>query len=482
MAPFTAWLPAHSDQDFDLVVKVVGPGAPALLKTWSPIAQYLIDRGFAVMAQSGKFNGDSHDNLLHIRIAARTFYSMGDGCDVLIYLSEHLPEFRQFGLQPGSVFLWDPPAHPQVPPILPEGVVPYHIPLSALCASCGEGVIGKGFAALGALLQLLGIQEEAFPDLTAAAATPRSFAAGWDYARRVLEKHDAYALPQSPASDAPGQVLLTPHQAIMLGFAVSACDCGEACGSELNGSAVAQWVTRHTGMAGSIVSVLESKNQPGLQAYRMPQGKVMAILQGDASSVRTCLDAFTAPKVFVAPDISNALGLLLAGHALIHDGLSDGVGVLIEETVARRQQSVEIRSLVGRIRRGSTDQGNTAVPYQPDPVTAMVDREEGPNADVGFVAWGAAQGVVRDAVTLCRNFGLNVASLYPKVIVPFPKEELESFARTVKRIVLVESNRTHGYEERLRAACSFPASVLTPPLGQALTPMDIFLRESLGAA
>lgn len=480
MAPLTAWLPADSDQDFDLVVKVVGPGASALLKHWSPIAQCLIDRDFAVMAQSGKFNGDRGDDLLHIRVATRTFYSMGNGCDVLICLSEHLPEFRQFGLQPGSVFLWEPPTHPRVSPVLPEGVVPYHIPLSTLCASCGEGVIGKGFAALGALLQLLGIQEEALPGLTASAAIPRSFAAGWAYARRVLEKHDAYALPQSQVPDAHSQVLLTPHQAIMLGFAVSACDCGEACSGELNESAE-QWVTRHTGMAGAIVSMLESKSQPGLQAYRGPQGKVMAILQGDTSSIGTCLDAFTAPKVFVAPDISNALGLLLAGHALIRDGLSDGVGVLIEETVARRQQSVEIRSLVGRIRRGSTDLGNTAAPYQPDPVTAMVDREEGTKADVGFVAWGAAQGMVRDAVTLCRNFGLNVASLYPKVIVPFPKEELESFARTVKRTVLVESDRTHGYEERLRAACSFPRSVLTPPPGQVLTPMDIFLRESLGA-
>jgi pyruvate/2-oxoacid:ferredoxin oxidoreductase alpha subunit len=166
---------------------------------------------------------------------------------------------------------------------------------------------------------------------------------------------------------------------------------------------------------------------------------------------------------------------------MIRDGLSDGVGVLIEETVARRQQSVEIRSLVDRIHRGSTVLADTAAPYQPDPVTAMVDREEGTEAEVGFVAWGAAQGVVRDAVALCRNFGLNVASLYPKAIVPFPQEELESFARTVNRVVLVESSRTHGYEERLWAACSFPARVLTPPPGQALTPMDIFLREGLGA-
>jgi pyruvate:ferredoxin oxidoreductase-like protein len=480
MAPLTAWLPAHSDKDFDLVVKIVGPGASTLLKEWSPIAQFLLDRGFAVMAQSGRLNGDFGDGVLRIRIAARTFYSMGDGCDVIVHLGEHVPAFWRFGLQPGSVFLWESPTDPRLYPSLPEGVVPYHVPLSVLCTPYGEGVTGKGFAALGALLQLLGIQEEALPRLTAAAAAPRSFAAGWDYARRVLEKHDAYSLPLFSTADAPCQVLLSPHQAIMTGFAASACECGEACSGELNESA-AQWITRHAGMADAIVSVLESDKHPGVQAYRGPQGRMVVLLRGDDAAIASCLNGFEAPRVFVAADILDALKLVIAGSNLLHRGQSEGVGILIEETVARRQQSVDIRSLVDMIRRGGAVGADTAVPYQPDPLAATVDREEGTEADVGFVTWGAAQGVVRDAIALCRNFGLRVAGLYPKIIVPFPKEELESFARTVKRIVLVESNRTHGYEERLRAACSFPASVLTPPLGQALTPMDIFLRESLGA-
>ncbi|HLZ35488.1 MAG TPA: hypothetical protein VKP13_15885, partial [Nitrospira sp.] len=445
-----------------------------------PIAQFLLDRGFALMAQSGRPVGDSGENVLHIRIAAQPFHSMGHGCDVLIHLSEHVPELRRYGLQPGSVFLWEPSIDPQAPPDLPEGVVPYHVPLSRLCAGYGEGVIGKGFAALGVLLQLLGIQEEALPGLTAAATAPRSFAAGWDHARRVIEKHDAYALPQFPALDAPGQVLLTPHQAIMVGFAASACECGEACSGELIESA-AEWVTRHTEMAGATVSVIENDRHPGVQAYRGPQGRVMAILRGDDSSLATCLDAFTAPRVFIAPDISDALGLLIAGHALIRNRMTDGVGVLIEDTVARRQQSVEIRSLAGRLHRRTSVLADSAVANPPDAAAAMVDREDGAEADVGFVAWGAAQGVVRDAVKLCRNFGLNVAALYPKVIVPFPQQALESFARTVQRVVLVESSRTQGYEERLRAACSFDARVLAPLPGQVLTPMDIFLRESLGA-
>ena len=275
-------------------------------------------------------------------------------------------------------------------------------------------------------------------------------------------------------------MLLTSEQAILLGFAVSACDCGEACRGELVRSP-AQWIARHTGMAGAMVSVLESERHPGVHAYRGPQGKVMVLLRGNDSSIATYLNGFKAPRVFVAADIPDALKLVIAGHDLIRSGLCDGVGILIEETVALRHQSVEIRSLVNMIRRRSAVVLGTDTPYGPDSLGPMVERDGGAEADVGFVAWGAVQGVLRDAVALCRSFGMNVAGLYPKVIVPFPQEELEAFAKTVNRVVLVESSQTHGYGDRLRAACSFQVGMLTPLTGQALTPMDIFLRESLGA-
>jgi hypothetical protein len=274
-------------------------------------------------------------------------------------------------------------------------------------------------------------------------------------------------------------MILTPEQAVMLGFAVSSCECRTMCDHELLHS-TAHWLAKHSEMAGTSVSVLQSDNHAGVQAYRGPQGRVMAILRGDDSAIASCLRDFHAPRVFVAADIPDALRLLIEGHELIRSGLSDGVRVVIEETVALRHQSVEILSLAEMIRRRSADMPDTTMPRPPETVDAVEqDRER--EADVGFVAWGAAQGVVRDAVTLCRNFGLNVVGFYPKVIVPFPQEQLEAFARTVNRVVLVESNQLQGYEDRLRAACSFQPAVLRPLPGKSLTPMDIFLREGLGA-
>ncbi|MBI3355831.1 MAG: hypothetical protein HY038_03505 [Nitrospirae bacterium] len=449
MAPLTAWLPARPNQDFDLIIKIVGPAAFGLMKDWTPIAQSLIQQGFSVMAQRGRLNGELGDVVLGIRVATRPFYSMGQGCDVLVHLGGNVPEFCRFNLQPGSVLLWEPPQEQQLYPILPEGIIAYPIPLSDLCLQHGEGLPGKGFAALGVLLQLLGVPDESLRHYAPLLSAPHSFAGGVAFASHDIDKRDAYSLPLS-AMEERSAMMLTPEQAILLGYAVSSCECGTACDAELIVSPV-QWTAKHLGIAGSMTSVLESDRHPGVQAYRGSQGKVLALLRGNDSAIASCLNGLKAPRIFVAADIPDAFNLVIAGHDLIRSGLSDGVGILIEETIACRMQSLDVRALVDTIRR------------------------------IGFVAWGAAQGVVRDAVALCRSFGLRVAALYPKRIVPFSNEDMESFAKTVGHVVLVESGHTQGYWDRLRTGFSFKPLVVTPQPGQSLTPMDIFLREGLGA-
>ncbi len=479
MAPFTSWLPSHSTQDFDLVVKVVGQGASQLFTEWTPLAHILIDHGLTVMAQRQRLNGDSGDFVLHLRMAVQPFYSMGHGCDVLVHVGDHAPEFWRFDLQPGSVLLWEAPAERPLYPIVPEGVITYPLPLSDLSDPYGEGVSGKGLAALGVLLHLLGCPEEALHRVTPLLAAPRSFAAGIEFARHEIAKRDVYCLPLPAVDGGQGRILLAPEQATMLGFALSFCECGTCCDRELLQSP-ADWMSRHLGIAGGMVSVLESERQVGMQVFRGPQEKVVALLGGDDRAMMSCLAGFPASRMLVAADVTDVVKLLIEGHDLIRRGLSGGVAVLVEDVVAMRHQSVDLSALIEMVRPRGSDVLDAVVTVQSDlPVTpADWDREGG--ADVGFVSWGADQGVVRDAVGLCRNFGLNVAGLYPKVLVPLPQEELEMFARTVKRVVLVESSRSQGYGERLREACSFQPALLTPLPGKSLTPMDIFLREGLG--
>lgn len=480
MAPLTAWLPAHCTQDFDLIVKIVGPGASSLLKEWSPIAQSLLDQGFAVMAQSENLNGDRGDCVLGIRIAAQPFFSMGHGCDVLVHLSDSVPEFWRFNLQPGSVLLWEPPAERRLYPALPDGVIAYPIPLTALCLRHGEGLPGKALAALGVLLHLLGVSDEDLRRWTPFVSAPRSFSGGVAFARDSIQKRDAYSIPLS-STEEQSRIMLTPQQAILLGYAVSCCECRTTCEDELVDSST-QWMAEHMEIAGAVVSILQNEKFPGVQAYRGPQGKVLALLRGEPSAITFFLDGLQAPRLLVAADIPDALALLIVGHELIRRGLSDGVGVLIDETVAGRHQSVEVHVLAEMIRRREIGAQGSTPSVRSGSAAFLNEPAREDAADVGFLAWGAAQGVVRDAVGLCRSFGLRVAALYPNLIVPFPTDEVEAFAKGVKRVVLVESNPLQGYCDRLRASCSFNPAVLKPPPGQSLTPMDIFLREGLGTS
>lgn len=195
----------------------------------------------------------------------------------------------------------------------------------------------------------------------------------------------------------------------------------------------------------------------------------------------SCLAGFPASRILAAADVMDVVKLLIEAHDLIRRGLSGSVVVLVDDVVAMRHQSVDLSALIEMVRPRGADVRGAIMTVQSDLPVRPADRDQEAGADVGFFSWGADQGVVRDAVGLCRQFGLNVAGLYPKVVVPLPQAELEMFARTVKRVVLVESSQSHGYGERLRAACSFRPTVLTSLPGKSLTPMDIFLREGLGA-
>jgi hypothetical protein len=298
------------------------------------------------------------------------------------------------------------------------------------------------------------------------------------FARDEIEKRDAYSIP-SVGPDGRSGLLLSCEQAILLGYAVSACQCRTGCETELVTSP-ARWTAQHLSLAGPMVSLLASDGYPGMQVYRGPQGKVLALLRGNNSAKALCLKAFRSPTIFVAADVPDVIRLIKSGHDLIRNGLSDGVGVLIEDGLASRQQSIDTSTLADWIRpRNSFDPERDGF-VQSDAQAAMIEREGDTEAAIGFVAWGTAQGVVRDAVALCRSFGLNVAGLYPRQIVPFWHDDLESFARTVGRVVIVESSKKQGYWNQLRPSFSFDYATLTPPQDQPLTPMDIFLREGLG--
>ena len=479
MAPFSAWLPAHPNQDFDLTVKIVGRGASGLIDELASIAQALSLHGCQVMVQTGRLNGGSGHLVLRLRIASRPFYSMGHGCDVVVYLDQDPPEFRRFGLQPGSVLVWEPPEQSRLHPQLPDGIIAYPVPLRKLNAQYSQDAWGKGFVATGVLAYLLGFSEEARRVCLKSLTSSRLFDSGYQFASRSLVKHDIYSLPLAASGDA--RIVLSPESAVKLGFAASHCEAGTDCVSELERSPT-QWIARHLALADKMISVLHSEQFPDVQAYRGPHGKVFALFHGDNASILSSLNGCSDARILVAADAVDALRLLVVGHRLIETNRAGVVGVVVEEVLTARLESVGVGALAAAMSGQQLDAADGFDGAEEDGTATMRAKREGEDdAEMGFIAWGATQGVVRDALMLCRNLGMSVAALYPKQIVPLPVAQLESFAGTVKRVVVVESGQTRAHGDRIERACSFRPSVVMPDKGTGLTPMDLFMREDLGA-
>ena len=478
MAPFSAWLPARPNQDFDLTVKIVGRSASGLIDELANIAQALTLHGCHVRGQTGRLNGGSGHLVLRLRIASRPFYSMGHGCDAVVYLDQGPLEFRQFGVQPGSVLVWDPPEQLPLHPLLPDGVIVYPVPLRELNAQYSQDPWGKGFVAMGVLAHLLGFSEEARLVCLKSLSASRLFDSGYQFASRALVKHDIYSLPLDVRGDA--HIVLSPENAVKLGFAASHCKSGTDRAGELKRSPT-QWIARHLAIADKMVSVLHSEQFPDIQAYRGPQGNVFALFRGGDASILSSLKGGSDPRVLVAADAIDALRLLVVGHRWIETNQAGVVGVVIEEALTARLETVGGGALAAAMNGEQLDAADGIVGAEEDGMSSMwAEREGEDGAEVGFIAWGATQGVVRDALTLCRSLGMRVAALYPKQVMPLPVEQLESFAGTVKRVVVVESGQTRAHADRIEGVCSFRPSVVMPEKGAALTPMDLFMREDLG--
>jgi hypothetical protein len=477
MAPLSAWLPARSNQDFDLVIKLVGNGAAGLVEEFATIGQALTDQGLEVMTQTGRSHGESGELTFLLRLASSPFYSMGEGFNVLVYLGDAIPLFQEFGVQRGSVVVWEPPEQHRLQSVMPGGVIAYPVPFKKLASQDGDGMAARGFVAMGVLFHLLGLSERSLHIHRMSLSARRSINAGFQFASRALVKRDIYVLPLAEPSR--NRILLDSHRAVMLGFAAGHCGCAASCEEELKQSP-ADWVTEHLVIADGMVSLLHSDRSPGACAYRGPRGEVFAFLRGTDSAIQTCIREHADPRIFSAADVPDVLQLLIGGRRLISDGLVHVVGVMIEDGVAARYQSVDVGLLAEAIRPRKTASRGVQVRDRSQAGNMTADYDGTYDAVVGYVAWGSAQGVVRDAVALCRSFGLSVAALYPKTVRPFPVKELESFARMVKRVVIVESGQTDGLSNHVRASCSFGTTIIRPEPGRALTPMDIFLREGLG--
>jgi hypothetical protein len=481
MAPFTRWLPVAPERPSDLIIEVAGDRTDDLARETIALEHALADQGFEVMAEATRVDGIGPTSSVRLRVSLEPIRSMGNGCDVLVYLGKKLPARNPFHLQRGSVLLCEDRSVRATPPgTIPEGVITYPIPSSTLNLRSGGRGSGKGFFAIGVLTHLLSVAEQALRRRIQPEFRLRFFDAGVSWASHHLHKRDIFAL--SPAPPAPHQrVILNPHQAMGLGFELGSCDCGPACVRRLNQSPE-EWTAEHVSAAWKAVAVSPGPHIPFQEVYRKSDGEVHVLLgAADPTALIKRGVAGKVPCVRVAADLPDILCLMEAARRSAQSDMP--VWIVVDDRLTHRVQSISLQMLEEKAKEAQRSPGYGAPSRGvASRMVVAAEREGEPDADVGFVTWGTSQGVVREALALCRSFGLKVAALYPKILWPPPVGDLCSFAATVKRVIVVEPNETEQYTRLITSCTSLRPSTIIPEPGQPLTPMDIFLREDLGGS
>jgi 2-oxoglutarate ferredoxin oxidoreductase subunit alpha len=108
-----------------------------------------------------------------------------------------------------------------------------------------------------------------------------------------------------------------------------------------------------------------------------------------------------------------------------------------------------------------------------------VEREGPARAEVGIISWGVTQGAVREAVQRFRQIGSDVAALYPKLLWPLPVKAMETFAASVKKVVVVEANKQGQLASMIRAYTRIEPHQIQTYSGVPISPWDIFGKEGL---
>jgi 2-oxoglutarate ferredoxin oxidoreductase subunit alpha len=73
--------------------------------------------------------------------------------------------------------------------------------------------------------------------------------------------------------------------------------------------------------------------------------------------------------------------------------------------------------------------------------------------DIAIIGFGSTYGAVREAVDLARAEGLSVGAFYPRVLGPFPAEQVTEFAARASRVLVPEVNFTGQLARLVRGEC-----------------------------
>ncbi len=107
---------------------------------------------------------------------------------------------------------------------------------------------------------------------------------------------------------------------------------------------------------------------------------------------------------------------------------------------------------------------------------AMATRYGDEKAELGIIGWGATEGSIREAVDRARARGYKVAALHLRVLNPLPREQVQEFLGSVKKVMVPEVNYQGQLAHHLAATMGVRAIKVNKIGGLPFTPGEIMAR------
>jgi len=106
-----------------------------------------------------------------------------------------------------------------------------------------------------------------------------------------------------------------------------------------------------------------------------------------------------------------------------------------------------------------------------------------PDSEIGIIGWGSTKGAIKEAVLRAQANGLKVAGMVPQLIYPLPYEDLDSFLRPLKKVIVVEMSYSAQFLKYLRGTFQLPDDVelLKRSGGRPFSAGEIYEKIEQGA-
>lgn len=170
-------------------------------------------------------------------------------------------------------------------------------------------------------------------------------------------------------------------------------------------------------------------------------------------------------------------------YAVTHDGISpmsipgEANGEYVAESVehdenGRPSTRPDIHSEMTAKRFRKLETAAMELANDPLNVKELSDTQ----AKVGVIGWGSTQGPIHDAILRAKKKSIRVRWLQCKLLNPFPKEQISTFLRGLKTVLVPELNYTSQFAKLLRMTFSIEPISFNKSEGLPFTPNEVLRK------